>query len=266
MKKGILFILTAPSGCGKGTLRRALLDQVPDIKFYPSLTTRPPRSGEVNGVDYVFVSREEFLMRKDRGDLVEWAEVYGNLYGTPREDMEKALSQGQDVILEKDINGARTLKMHYPDGVFIFILPPSFEELRRRMEARGTENEDQKRIRLESARREMSDLSTFDYVIINSDVTRACQRLVAIVTGERARRDIQDQNSVRRCVAPQPQRRSADDESTPKGPGEESRFQVHPGDCRGQKSPADCSQERTSDFPGTEAGNYSFGGDCTGQG
>jgi len=187
MKKGKIFVITAPSGCGKGTLRRALLKEAPSIQFCPSLTTRAPRPGEVDGVDYIFVSREDFLRKRDRGELIEWAEVYGNLYGTPKKDIEMALSQGRDVILEKDVQGARTLRKVFPEGIFIFILPPSFDELKRRMEARGTESEEDKRVRLESARDEIADLGTFDYVIINSDVERAKQRLLAITVGERMR-------------------------------------------------------------------------------
>lgn len=127
MDRGILFVITAPSGCGKGTLRRVLLEELPDIKFCPSITTRPPRPGEVDGVDYIFVSVEEFMERKQGNQLVEWAEVYGNCYGTPKQELEQALEQGCMVLVEKDVQGARTLRQVYPEGIFIFILPPSFE-------------------------------------------------------------------------------------------------------------------------------------------
>ncbi|HHY69831.1 MAG TPA: guanylate kinase [Bacillota bacterium] len=185
MKKGLLFVITAPSGCGKGTLRRALLDEYTDIKFCPSVTTRQPRPGEVNGVDYTFVSVPEFMRRRDNDEFVEWAEVYGNYYGTPREDVEKALDEGSIVILEKDVQGARALRRVYPEGIFIFILPPSMDELKKRIESRGTENESEKTLRIESAHREIADLSDFDYVIINTDMERAKDRLAAIVLGER---------------------------------------------------------------------------------
>lgn len=185
MKKGLLFVITAPSGCGKGTLRRALLDEYTDIKFCPSVTTRQPRPGEVNGVDYTFVSVPEFMRRTDNDEFVEWAEVYGNYYGTPREDVEKALDEGSIVILEKDVQGARALRRVYPEGIFIFILPPSMDELKKRIESRGTENESEKTLRIESAHREIADLSDFDYVIINTDMERAKDRLAAIVLGER---------------------------------------------------------------------------------
>jgi guanylate kinase len=138
-------------------------------------------------VDYFFVSREEFLSMKDQGGLAEWAEVYGNLYGTPGKAIDDALESGRDVILEKDVQGARTLREAYPEGVFVFVLPPSVEELRRRICGRGTETPDQLEIRLRSATEEMSDLKDYDYVIINSDLDRAVERLLAIVAGERAR-------------------------------------------------------------------------------
>lgn len=187
MSRGLLFIITAPSGCGKGTLRRALLADDKGIKFCPSVTTRAPRPGEVDGVDYFFVSREEFGRMKDSGELSEWAEVYGNQYGTPATAIEQSLAAGADVVLEKDVQGARTLRGVYPKGVFIFVLPPSIEELRRRIVGRGTESDSQRELRLQSAEAEMSDLSAFDYVIINADVGRARARLSAIVAGERAR-------------------------------------------------------------------------------
>lgn len=222
MQRGLLFVITAPSGCGKGTLRRALLSEQPDIKFCPSITTRRPRPGEVDGVDYVFVSREEFLDRKQRQQLTEWAEVYGNYYGTPRDDIEQALERGSTVLLEKDVQGARTLRQAYPEGIFIFILPPSFEELERRIQTRGTESNMEQRIRLDSARREIADLAGFDYVIINEDIERATGRLVAITLGERARHE---------SFPCKVQRRSRDDKPIVEGCGQKNGFQVHPGTC-----------------------------------
>jgi guanylate kinase len=159
----------------------------PGVVFCPSVTTRPPRPGEAHGVDYFFLSREEFLSMRDRQELVEWASVYGNLYGTPGKPIEDALERGADVILEKDVQGAQTLRAVYPEAVFVFVLPPSMEELRRRITGRGTETEEERRLRLDCALMEMSDLSTYDYVIINSDLDRATERLSAIVAGERAR-------------------------------------------------------------------------------
>lgn len=187
MPRGILFIITAPSGCGKGTLRKALLADNAGVRFCPSVTTRARRPGETDGVDYFFVSREEFTRMKDGGELAEWAEVYGNMYGTPAKSIEETLSTGFDVILEKDVQGAKTLREVYPRGVFVFILPPSMDELRRRIGCRGTESDRDQEIRLMSAEKEMADLSAFDYVIINADIGRALSRLSAVVAGERAR-------------------------------------------------------------------------------
>jgi guanylate kinase len=230
MKRGLLFVITAPSGCGKGTLRRALLKEQTDIRFCPSITTREPRPGEVNGIDYIFVSMSEFLKKRDKGELAEWAEVYGNYYGTPRENVERALDEGYSVMLEKDVQGSRTLRQVYPEGIFIFILPPSLDELRRRIESRGTENETEKHMRLDSARKEIADLRDFDYVIINTDVERAKDRLVAITTGEKIASGISP------C---QDQRRSVNGKPSVEEIGENDRLQVHPGDCGCQTSKAD---------------------------
>lgn len=230
MEKGLLFVITAPSGCGKGTLRRALLAELPDIKFCPSITTRPRRPSEVDGVDYIFVSMDEFIERKRSNQLCEWAQVYGNYYGTPKEELEHSLEQGSDVLVEKDVQGARTLRQVYPEGIFIFILPPSFEELERRIRTRGTENDREQRIRLESARREIADLADFDYVIINDDVQRATDRLIAIALGERARRELS---------ASKVHRGARDGKLIFEGCDQENRFQVHPGACGSQTCEAD---------------------------
>ncbi len=187
MKKGILFVITAPSGCGKGSLRRLALAGDPNICFCPSLTTRAPRVGEVDGEDYFFVTKERFVAERDAGRLGEWALVYGNFYGTLTKHIEDCLSAGKDAVVEKDYQGARTLRQLYSNGVFIFILPPSLGELRKRIEGRGTEEEEQRNLRLHSATKEMTDLASYDYVIINSDLDRAKHRLQAIVAGERAR-------------------------------------------------------------------------------
>lgn len=209
MSKGLLLVLTAPSGCGKGSLRRALLAEDKNIRFCPSVTTRPPRPGEIDGEDYFFLTKEEFMGRKERGELCEHALVYGNYYGTPRKDIEDSLEAGVDVIIEKDVQGAKTLRKVFPDGIFVFVLPPSLDELQRRIESRGTEGEEQKRIRLESARKEMADLSAYDYVIINADLEKAKDRLRAILAGERARF-----SADAKLLPPDGQRRACDDKPT----------------------------------------------------
>lgn len=253
MKTGIVFVITAPSGCGKGSLRQLALSEDAGVRFCPSLTTRPPRVGEVDGEDYFFVSREEFFNKKTQGELIEWAEVYGHYYGTTAKGIRDCLSAGQDIMLEKDVQGARTLRRHFPDGVFVFVLPPSFRELQRRIESRGTEGIEHRRLRLESAKKEMADLSTYDYVIINADLHRAKDRLMAIFAGERAR--------VRALATPL-QRRAPDDKST-RGPGGDG-IQIQPScGCR-QKGEAD-SLQRGAASPRAQAGNRGPGGDKSGE-
>jgi guanylate kinase len=233
MNTGLLFVLTAPSGCGKGSLRRALLAEEGNIRFCPSVTTRPPRPEEVDGEDYFFLSREEFTGRKDRGELCEHALVYGNYYGTPKKDIEDALKAGVDVILEKDVQGAKVLREVFPDGIFVFVLPPSFDELQRRIEQRGTEGEEQKKLRLQSARQEMADLSAYDYVIINADLDKAKDRLRAILAGERARFCANA-----RLLPPYGQRRASDDKPTAQGHNIEQ-VQVQSSDRGIKKGEAD---------------------------
>lgn len=184
---GLLVVLSAPSGTGKGRLRRALQELMPDAVYGVSATTRPPRPGERDGEDYYFLSREEFLRRVDAGDFVEWANVYGNLYGTPREPMESLIAQGRTVVVEKDVQGARTLMERYPDAVFVFILPPSLEELARRIERRGTEPPRVREQRLRSAREELLHVERYHYCVVNDDLAAAAQRVRCIIMAERSR-------------------------------------------------------------------------------
>lgn len=184
---GVLVVLSAPSGAGKGTLRQSLARRRPDLLYGVSVTSRAPRPGEVDGRHYFFTDRESFQQMIAAGRLVEWAEVYGNLYGTPREPMETWLRQGRDVIIEKDVQGARTLMERYPDAVYVFILPPSLKELRRRIEGRGTEAPEVVQQRLRSATEELSRVDDYDYVIVNDDIEAATDKLWAVITAERAR-------------------------------------------------------------------------------
>jgi len=192
--KGLLVVLSAPSGAGKGTLRRALTGGHPEIRFCPSVTTRKPRPGEVDGVDYYFVDLVEFQRMIDRGDLVEWANVYGNMYGTPREPMETWLGQGYTAIVEKDVQGARSLREVYPDAVYVFVMPPSFEELKRRVQARGTETPCEIQRRLQCYREEVAMAKHYDYIIVNDDIKEAARVLESIIVAEKCR--------VKRCGVP----------------------------------------------------------------
>lgn len=186
---GLLVVLSGPSGSGKGTLRRLVQELMPDVVYGVSATTRPPRPGERDGVDYYFLTRDEFLRRVERGEFVEWAEVYGHLYGTPREPMESLVAAGRTVIVEKDVQGARTLMETYRDAVFVFVLPPSLEELARRIQRRGTEPPEAREQRLRSAREELAHVERYDYCVVNEDgdPRSAAERLRCIILAERCR-------------------------------------------------------------------------------
>lgn len=184
---GLLVVLSAPSGAGKGAIRAAVQRRLPELRYGVSVTTRRPRPGEEHGVHYEFVDVETFERRVQNGDFLEWAEVYGNRYGTPRRPMEDWLRQGIDVIVEKDVQGARTLMDLLPDAVYVFVLPPSLAELRRRMVSRGTESPEARRQRLRSAREELHAVDRYDYCIVNDDVERAADQLCAVIAAEKLR-------------------------------------------------------------------------------
>jgi guanylate kinase len=178
---GRLVIVSGPSGAGKGTLVDRLVARVPGVCVSVSATTRTPRPGEVDGVDYHFVSAAEFERQIARGEFLEWAEVHGNRYGTLHSSVEEQIARGCIVVLEIDPQGARQVKELVPDAVLIFIVAPSLEELERRIRRRGAETDEQVRIRLETAMREMQLVSTYDFVVQNDDMHRASDELVAIV-------------------------------------------------------------------------------------
>jgi len=184
---GLLVVLSAPSGAGKGAIRAAVQRRLPGLRYGVSVTTRQPRPGEQDGVHYEFVDQETFERRVRAGEFLEWADVYGNRYGTPRQPMEDWLRQGIDVIVEKDVQGARTLMELLPDAVFVFILPPSLAELRRRITRRGTESPEARQQRLRSAREELHAVDRYDYCIINDDVERAADLLCAVICAEKQR-------------------------------------------------------------------------------
>ena len=188
---GHLYIVTAPSGAGKTTLVHAVLEREPGLALSISYTTRAPRPGEVDGRDYRFVSREEFLRLRDRGELLEWAEVHGNYYGTSRTWIETQLQQDRDVLLEIDWQGARQVRRMFPHAVSIFILPPSLEALEARLRGRGTDSEATIARRLAAAREEMRHVEEFDYVIINDRLERAIDELTAVVRAARLRLPVQ---------------------------------------------------------------------------
>lgn len=188
-RRGLLVVLSGPSGAGKGTLRPGLLEAVPELRFLPSATTRAPRAGEVDGVNYYFWDRARFQQAIDEDQLLEWAEYVGNLYGTPRSPVEEALAAGHDVLLEKDMQGALQIRRQYPDGIFLFILPPSVAELRRRLLKRGTENSETQLKRVEKAIRELESLPDYpyEYAVVNDQIETAVDKLRAIILAERCK-------------------------------------------------------------------------------
>ncbi|MCI6011898.1 MAG: guanylate kinase [Firmicutes bacterium] len=183
---GKLFILSGPSGAGKGTICKALLAET-DLELSVSMTTRNPRPGETEGESYYFVSKDEFLRKIDASGFLEYAEVYGNFYGTPKQPVIDKLSAGTDVILEIDMQGALKVKENYPDGVFIFILPPSMSELRKRLTGRGTESAEAIEMRLGETLKELSYIDKYDYCVVNGQLEEAVARVKAIVVAEHSR-------------------------------------------------------------------------------
>ncbi|MGH7459174.1 MAG: guanylate kinase [Longimicrobiaceae bacterium] len=180
-------ILAAPSGAGKTTIARKLRERRSDVAFSLSVTTRPPRPGEREGVDYTFVSPSEFLELVERGELLEWAEVHGQLYGTPRRELEEARAQGEHLLLDIDVQGARQLRTAVPDAVAVFILPPSGSVLVDRLLGRGSEGRDSRLHRLERACAELEAAAEFDQVVVNDDLERAVDDVEAILDGRPGR-------------------------------------------------------------------------------
>jgi guanylate kinase len=193
LEQGILFVISSPSGGGKGTLIRRILTRLPRLGYSVSWTTRSPRQGEMNGRDYHFVSREDFIAARERGEFLEWAVVHGNFYGTSLKVVERELAAGRDIVLEIDVQGAASVRRIGLESVSVFILPPSFEILRRRLTGRQSENAAALALRLQNSRAEVEHYREFDYVILNDDVERAATQLAAIVYAERARRERQEQ-------------------------------------------------------------------------
>jgi guanylate kinase len=189
-ERGLLIVLSGPSGVGKGTVRKALFSQ-PDIDLHysVSVTTRKPREGEVDGVDYFFKTREEFEQMIRENKLLEWAEYVGNYYGTPIDYVEKSLAEGKDVFLEIEVQGAMQVRKVFPEGLFIFLAPPSLGELEKRIISRGTESEELVRNRLKTAKEELEMMDAYDYVVENDKVELACERIKAIVIAEHCRRE-----------------------------------------------------------------------------
>ncbi len=184
MTKPVLVVISGPSGVGKTTIIKALLSRRNDVIFSVSCTTRPKRPGEVHGRDYFFITEEEFRSMVEREEFLEWAEVHGHLYGTPRKFIDKAMKEGKSVLLDIDVQGAMKVMETFKEGVFIFIAPPSVKALEKRLRKRKTETEEKIRRRLEDAKWELGFIEKFQYLIINEELDRAIYELDSIITAE----------------------------------------------------------------------------------
>jgi guanylate kinase len=186
-RRGLLFVVSAPSGTGTTTLVERLVQIVPDLALSRSYTSRPMRAGEVHGVDYNFITRTRFEAMIAEDAFWEWADVFGNLYGTCRLDAEQELAAGRDLVLVIDVQGARQVRSHGAQTIGVFVLPPSFETLEQRLRGRSKDSEEAIRKRLATARREVRAVAEYEYVIVNDELDRCVDRLRAIVLAERAR-------------------------------------------------------------------------------
>ncbi len=187
MKKGNLIVISGPSGAGKGTICKALLEREDNLYISVSATTRSPREGEVDGVNYYFLTQEEFKKKVDNNEFLEWAEVHGNYYGTPKFNVEEMINEGKNIILEIDVQGALNVKKNCEDGVFIFILPPSMEELKRRIIARGSETPESLIKRFKTAYEEINYISKYNYAVVNDDLEEAVKKVQNILYAEECR-------------------------------------------------------------------------------
>lgn len=190
-EKGLLLVLSGPSGVGKGTVCKALRQQMPELVYSVSATTRAPREGECEGINYFFKSKDEFKRMIEQDELLEWAEYVGNYYGTPRRFVEETLASGRDVILEIEVQGAMQVKEKFPQGIFLFLAPPDLTELESRIVGRGTESAETIRNRMQMARIEIELMDNYDYVVVNDYIESACDRIRAIITAEHLKKERQ---------------------------------------------------------------------------
>lgn len=184
-KKGVLMVVSGPSGCGKGTILKKLLSDNSNIYYSVSATTRAPREGEIDGTHYYFITKDEFRNKIKNGDMLEYAEYVGNYYGTPKDKVFSHLEKGHDVILELEVQGAMQIKRSCPEAVLVFIAPPSVEELERRLVGRGTEKEETIKARLETAMEELKAQNEYHYLVVNDEVDLAVERIAEVLKNEK---------------------------------------------------------------------------------
>lgn len=187
MNKGLLFVVSAPAGCGKDTILEQLFKKTDTAGYSVSATTRAPREGEVDGVHYHFRTRDEFERMIKDGEVLEYTEYCGNYYGTPRKGVEDLLAEGKDVILKIEVEGAMNIKRIFPECCLVFILPPSLAELERRLRKRGTETEDKIILRTKQAKSELEFAKNYDYYIVNGELEKAVDDLLAVIRAEKLR-------------------------------------------------------------------------------
>ena len=188
-QEGLLVVISGPSGAGKGTVCKTLLKHTDNLEISTSVTTRKPRKGEIEGINYFFRENDEFKRMIESGKLLEYAIVYDHYYGTPKEDVLRQLKLGKDVILEIDIQGALQVKAEYPEGVFIFIMPPSMNELKIRIKNRGTESESELKKRFEASYKEINYVSRYNYIVVNDKLGEAIEKVKSIIIAEKCRID-----------------------------------------------------------------------------
>ncbi|NLW55760.1 MAG: guanylate kinase [Firmicutes bacterium] len=181
---GLLFVLSGPSGVGKNTVLNEILSRRPDLTYSISATTRPPRGQEVDGVNYFFLTKEQFQAEIENEGFLEWAEIYDHYYGTPKQAVLKRLNSGCHVLLDVDIQGAAQIRNNYPQSILIFLYPPSIQELQRRLITRNTDDQDSIQKRLSYIDKELAAVSNYDYVVLNDDLEEACRRVESIINAE----------------------------------------------------------------------------------